>query len=62
MIKAIIIDDELHCLETLSLLLQQYCPEVQLLGQCRSAKTGITAILEHHPFRNRSGKASNCWG
>jgi two-component system, LytTR family, response regulator len=49
MVKAIIIDDELHCLETLSLLLEQYCPEVQMLDQCRSAKAGIAAILEHKP-------------
>jgi two-component system, LytTR family, response regulator len=49
MIKAIIIDDELHCLETLSLLIDQYCPEIQLLEQCRSAKTGIDAIRKHKP-------------
>ena len=29
MIKAIIIDDEVHCLDTLSILLTDYCPEVQ---------------------------------
>jgi two-component system, LytTR family, response regulator len=49
MIKAIIIDDEIHCLETLSLLLSEYCPEVQLLEQCRSAKMGIEAIEKHKP-------------
>ena len=44
MIKAIIIDDEVHCLETLSLLLKEFCPDVQLLEQCRSAKKGLEAI------------------
>ena len=49
MIKAIIIDDEVHCLETLSLLLKESCPEVQLLDQCRSAKKGLEAIEKLKP-------------
>lgn len=44
MIKAIIIDDELHCLETLSILLKDNCPDVLLLEQCQSAKKGLEAI------------------
>ncbi len=49
MIKAIIIDDEIHCLDTLSILLKDYCPQVQLQGQCRSAKQGIEAIEKFKP-------------
>ena len=49
MIKSIIIDDELHCLESLSLLLKDYCPEVQLIEQCRSAKKGLEAIMKFKP-------------
>ena len=49
MIKAIVVDDEIHCLETLSLQLSEYCPEVQLLEQCRSAKTGLEAIEKFKP-------------
>lgn len=49
MIKAIIIDDEVHCLETLSLLLQEFCPDVHLLEQCRSAKKGLEAIEKFKP-------------
>jgi len=49
MIKAIIIDDELHCIQTLSLLLKEYCPEVQLLDQCLSANSGIGAIEKFKP-------------
>jgi len=49
MIKAIIIDDEIHCLETLSILLKEYCPGVQLLEQCRSAKQGLEAIEKLKP-------------
>ena len=49
MIKAIIIDDEIHCLDTLSLLLKEFCPDVQLAEQCRSAKEGLAAIEKHSP-------------
>jgi two-component system, LytTR family, response regulator len=49
MIKAILIDDEMHCLETLSLLLKEYCPQVQLQEQCRSAKKGLEAIEKLKP-------------
>jgi two-component system, LytTR family, response regulator len=49
MIKAIIIDDEVHCLETLSLLLREFCPQVQLVEECRSAKTGLEVIKKNKP-------------
>lgn len=49
MIKSIIIDDELHCLETLSLLLNDYCADVHITEQCRSGKTGLEAIEKHQP-------------
>jgi two-component system LytT family response regulator len=49
MIKAILIDDEKHCRETLSIQLEKYCPEVQLLAQCSSAEEGLQAIARLHP-------------
>jgi len=49
MIRSIIIDDELHCLESLSLLLDEFCPEVQLLDQSLSAKKGLEAIERFKP-------------
>ncbi len=49
MIKAIIIDDEIHCLDTFSILLKDFCPQVQLQEQCRSAKQGIEAIEKFKP-------------
>ncbi len=49
MINAIAIDDEGHCLETLSLLLQEYCPEVNLVALCKSASLGFEAIRQHQP-------------
>jgi two-component system LytT family response regulator len=49
MIKAIIIDDEAHCIDTLSMQLQEYCPEISLVASCRSAKDGMDAIISLHP-------------
>jgi len=49
MIKAILIDDETHCRETLSIQLKKYCSEVQLLAQCSSAAEGMDAIAQHQP-------------
>src|SRR5947207_2090985 len=49
MVKAILIDDEVHCLDTLSMLLSDFCPEVQIMEQCVSAKKGLEAINKLHP-------------
>src|SRR5262249_8090709 len=49
MIKAILIDDEAHCLDTLKMLLNDYCPEVQVVDQCLSAKKGLDAIEKRRP-------------
>ncbi|MES1215344.1 MAG: response regulator [Bacteroidota bacterium] len=44
MIKAILIDDEVHCIDTLSILLADYCPEVEIMEKCMSPKKGLEAI------------------
>ena len=49
MIKAILIDDETHCRETLSIQLKKYCSEVHLLAQCNSAAEGMEAIAQYQP-------------
>ena len=49
MIKAIIIDDEMHCRKTLDILLKEYCPDVQVMEQCSDAETGIEAIKKFKP-------------
>ena len=49
MVKAILIDDEGHCLDTLSLLLKEYCPDVLIIEQCRSAKKGLETIEKYKP-------------
>jgi two-component system LytT family response regulator len=47
MINAILIDDEAHCLDSLSILLNKFCPEVQILERCSSAKQGLDATMKH---------------
>jgi two-component system LytT family response regulator len=49
MINAIAIDDEGHCLATLSLLVKKYCPEVVLSRLCKSAAEGLDAIRQCQP-------------
>lgn len=49
MIKAIIIDDEVHCLKTLGLQLEEFCPDIQVLEKCRSAKQGLDVIANVQP-------------
>src|SRR5690349_11817720 len=49
MIKAIIIDDEMHCRKTLGMLLKEYCPDVHVVEQCEDAETGLEAIKTFKP-------------
>ena len=49
MIKAILVDDEVHCLDTLSILLEEYCPQVTIAQRCSSAKEALKAIDQHQP-------------
>jgi two-component system, LytTR family, response regulator len=49
MIRAIIIDDEMHCRRTLDILLKEYCPEVQVLEQCDNGENGAEAIKRLGP-------------
>lgn len=44
MIKAILVDDEMHGLDTLSIHLGDYCPQVQVVAKCSSAKKALEAI------------------
>lgn len=49
MTRAIMIDDELHCLQTLGILLKEFCPDIQIVEQCQSASKGLEAIARHNP-------------
>ena len=49
MINTIIIDDEVHCIKTLQMLLNEYCPDVQVIEQCDNGEAGIEAIKKLNP-------------
>lgn len=47
--KAIIIDDEKRARVSLSLLLQEYCPEVTISAECENLPEGVKAIRKFQP-------------
>jgi two-component system LytT family response regulator len=48
-IKTIIVDDEKPSREALANYLREFCPGVQVVAECKSAKTAFKAITEHQP-------------
>lgn len=48
-IKAIIVDDEQHCIDALQTMLQKKCPEVTVLGGVNSVKEAKELISEVQP-------------
>lgn len=48
-LTAILIDDEIHCTETLAWQLETYCPSVRITAICNSSAEGLQAIQNHHP-------------
>ncbi|SEL85007.1 LytR/AlgR family response regulator transcription factor [Parapedobacter koreensis] len=49
MIRAIIIDDEPHCVTSLQHDLAYFCPQVEVVAACFSGATGIAAIEKYKP-------------
>ncbi|WP_020595757.1 LytR/AlgR family response regulator transcription factor [Spirosoma panaciterrae] len=49
MIKAVIIDDEEHCRETLSMQLEKYCPDVTVVATFASAMAGLPYLQQTPP-------------
>ena len=49
MINTIIVDDEQHCIDTLSMQLKEYCPDINLVQTCRSGKAALEAIESFKP-------------
>ena len=47
--KAIIIDDEKRARISLSLLMQEYCPNVKIVADCENLPEGVKAIRKHNP-------------
>ena len=48
-IKAVIIDDESHCIGSLKIQLAEHAPSVQVVGNAQSVPEGIDLILNTHP-------------
>lgn len=48
-IKTIVVDDEKPSRNALSNYLRGYCPNVQIVAECNSAKNAFKAISEHQP-------------
>jgi two-component system LytT family response regulator len=42
--KAILVDDEIHCTESLSILLAKYCPTVEVIGKYNKAPEALDAL------------------
>jgi len=49
MIRAIIVDDEIHCLETLAWEIEENCPDMTVIAQCKTAQQAIDAIRKENP-------------
>lgn len=49
MVKAIIVDDEPYCSESLDALLQRYCPEVSVAGIFNNGLDALNAIRQQPP-------------
>ncbi len=49
MIKALLIDDEAHCVEALMILITKYCPGVRIMDTCRDGECGLKSIRKFQP-------------
>jgi two-component system LytT family response regulator len=49
LIKTIIVDDEKPSREALSNYLHEFCPAIQIVAECKSAKMAFNAISEYQP-------------
>src|SRR6185312_12328979 len=49
MIRSIIIDDEQHCIKSLSKDIELHCPSIEIIDTCNSAKEGLMAIKKNSP-------------
>ncbi len=47
--KVVLIDDEPECNDALRLMLQKYCPTIQIVAICTTPQEGIIQIRQHQP-------------
>ncbi len=48
-LKALIVDDEHHCRENLKMVIDDFCPEVEVLGLANSAQEARELLIKHSP-------------
>jgi len=48
-IKAVLIDDEVHCIKTLSYEIEQRCPQIEVLSTFNDSEKGLASVLEVEP-------------
>jgi len=49
MIRAILVDDEVHSLDALSILLSDFCPQVEVVAKCASPQMALEVIKSQNP-------------
>lgn len=49
MIQAVLVDDESNSLEALGILLEKYCPEVEVIGTAQSVEEAVNVIDDLQP-------------
>lgn len=49
MARAILIDDEINSLEALGFMIKKYCPQIEIVDECRSGREGMEKIEELQP-------------
>jgi two-component system LytT family response regulator len=49
MIRSILVDDEVHSLDALTILLNDFCPQVEVVARCPSAEMALNAIPKLSP-------------
>ena len=42
--RALLVDDEKHCLETLTWQLQKFCPDINISGSCETAEKALSIL------------------
>ncbi|MCW3462483.1 LytR/AlgR family response regulator transcription factor [Chitinophaga nivalis] len=47
--RALIVDDEKHSRDVLHIMLQKYCPEIQVQAACSNGAAALDAIIQYQP-------------
>jgi two-component system, LytTR family, response regulator len=47
--RAIIIDDEQHCITTLAWNIKEYCPEIEIVAEAKNGEEGLVVVSKYKP-------------